>query len=274
MADKDLEVSIITLTKNDKDNLINTINSITSQSLKLPFEILIIDGSKELIQEQNIYLIKKNILKSVNIHFNHYNMVRLGINGIYPCMNFALNKVKGKSIIFMNSGDRFYNEDSLEILYNSFHKQASKNCFSFGQALIYFNENNYWLFPSSLVRNIRNWINFFEPNHQSMLISRELACSIAFNEDVKVIADGLWKREVIKSSKSWVFVNTPVCKFGLEGVSNTKPNKYTFQKQIKSNKISFIRKIIITIKYITPQKIFKFYPFFQKLKNTLLSIFF
>ena len=114
-------------------------------------------------------------------------------------------------------------------------------------------------------------VNKFEPNHQSMLISRDLAL-LKFDEDCKIISDGIWKREIINNSDSFFYINEPVINFYLDGISNKKPTidvNFSIQEQKNLN----FQKILILIKLLIPKNLYILYPYFQNIKVQLLIIF-
>ena len=63
-----------------------------------------------------------------------------------------MKNLKSDYLIFMNSGDTFYDFNSLNILFNIIQ---NKNCdICFGQSLITFKGSS-WLTPSKYVNNIK-----------------------------------------------------------------------------------------------------------------------
>lgn len=261
-------ISIITLSKNNKDELLTTCNSIIYQDIKEKVEWLIIDESNKKNKTKIIKLIKEknNILKD-KFNVKIINMKNEGVGGIYPSMNFALKIAKGYSLIFMNSGDEFFNKSSLRLMYRNLSLLKTKDSFVFGQARIISKRKIIWNFPGNKLSNFKKWLIFFEPNHQAMLITKSLATKKFFDEKNKIFADGNWKRNIIKNAKASNYIPYPTCKFYLGGISSKKPNLTTLRSQLKVSKLSMTRKIIIFLKFLTPQYIYKYYPLFQKYKS-------
>lgn len=97
------KLSIITVNLNNKDGLQNTINSIINQSYR-DFEWLIIDGgstdgSKELIEKYS---------DQINYWVSEPD------KGIYNGMNKGILASNGEYLLFLNSGDFFYDNKVLE----------------------------------------------------------------------------------------------------------------------------------------------------------------
>ena len=237
---KNINLSIITLTKNDNKKFSRTMKSIFSQKNINNVEWLIIDGSKNKMQKSKKKLFEnianKNEPKKILI--KHINSENNRVYGIYPCMNFGKKIAEGKFIIFLNSGDEFFNNYSLQILLKNALNIKAKKSLIFGQANIISSQKINWFFPGKRLINIEKWLNFFEPNHQSMMISRELAESYDFSINHSLISDGNWKRKIINCATNIVYINKPIVKFYLDGASSTKPSKQLFLEIIKNKNIS------------------------------------
>ncbi len=266
------QISIITLTKDDNLKFLRTLRSIKKQEKKFNVEWIIIDGSnkKKFIKNKNE--ITKNFSKEDKISINHINSKDLNINGIYPCMNYGKKFSKGKYIIFLNSGDKFYNKGSLELFFRNSLNIDNQFGLIFGQAKIIANNKLNWFFPGKRLKNINKWLRYFEPNHQTMLISRKLANRFDFTKKYNLIGDGYWKRKIIENADKVVYIQSPVIKFFLDGVSSTKPSKKLIGDIISNKNISYIRKIIFLIKFIFPSRIFFVYFLFQKFKSNLIDL--
>lgn len=271
MINNNIHITIITLTKNDNNKFKRTAKSINNQVPFISTEWLIIDGSSNKIQQKNKSLIHKYFCNNI-INIRIINSTQLKINGIYQCMNYAKKEAYGKFILFLNSGDEFYDRNSLNILSNKSKNINSNLSVIFGQANIYSSNKINWYFPGKRLKNIKNWLRFFEPNHQSMLISRELANKYDFEYKYYFIADGYWKRKILKKASQIIYINYPICKFFLDGISSIKPSKKEMIHILRNRNISILRKIIFIIKFIFPSKLFYFYHLLQKIKSNLIDL--
>ena len=267
-----IQISIITLTKDDNFKFLKTLKSIKSQKRTFNIEWIIIDGSKKQNQVKNYNHIKKRLIEDKQIIIKHIKANELNINGIYPCMNYGKKISEGKFIIFLNSGDTFFNKNSLKIFFDNSLTTDLHNSLIFGQAKIIANKKISWHFPGKRLKNINIWLKFFEPNHQSMLVSRTLANEIEFPVKYNIIGDGYWKRSIIDKATSIVYINKPLIKFFLDGVSSTKPSKKVFLDLINNKEISTIRKFIFIVKFFFPNQIFFFYFLMQKFKSNLFDL--
>ena len=269
-------ISIITLSKNNNKEFSRTMKSIFSQKNIINMEWLIIDGSDEETQKSKKILIKKITTNNdkKNILIKHINAVKHGVYGIYPCMNFGKKISEGKFIIFLNSGDEFFNDYSLQILSKNSLKANNHKSLIFGQANIIASKRINWFFPGQKLKNIERWLNLFEPNHQSMMISRELADTYDFSLKHSLISDGNWKRKIINCASEIIYINEPTVKFYLDGASSSKPSKNLLAEIIKNKNISIVRKFIFLVKYFIPKNFFVLYHLMQKYKSIFVDLIF
>jgi hypothetical protein len=187
-------------------------------------------------------------------------------------MNYGKKIAKGEFVIFLNSGDEFFNDYSLKILLKNTLKVQAQKSLIFGQANIVANNKINWLFPGRKLKNINIWLKFFEPNHQAMLISKNLANEYNFSTKYNFIGDGYWKRRILSKATKVVYVKKPLVKFFLDGVSSSKPSKKNLNNLIKNKNISILRKLIFIIKYFFPTKFFSLYYLMQKYKSYIFDL--
>ena len=143
-----IQISIITLTKNDNLKLIKTLNSIKSQKRNFNIEWIIVDGSNKKIYKNNKKFVELEFDKDKKIFINHINSKDKNIVGIYQCMNYGKNISTGNFIIFLNSGDIF-NRDSLKVYFKQSLNINIENSVIFGQANIIANKKINWYFPGN-----------------------------------------------------------------------------------------------------------------------------
>ena len=267
-----IQISIITLTKNDNSNFYRTLKSIQCQNRQFCIEWIIIDGSNKKNFTINKNLLTKFFSKDNSFFIRHINANEHNIDGIYPCMNYGKKISQGKFIIFINSGDTFFDKNSLKILHeNTLHKGIQKSLI-FGQAQIIASEKISWYFPGNKLKNITKWLNYFEPNHQSMLVSKALANEFDFPTKYNMIGDSFWKRNILETANEVIFIKKPVIKFFLDGVSSSRPSRKLIKSLISNKNISLFRKFVFIVKFLFPPKIFFLYYLLQKLKSNLLDL--
>ena len=99
-------LSIITVVKNDEQNIQKTIRSIISQK-KINYEYIIIDGKST-----------DNTLKKIRKYKSKINkIISKKDNGIYDAMNKGIKVANGDVIVFCNSGDFFYKNSLQKVMF-------------------------------------------------------------------------------------------------------------------------------------------------------------
>lgn len=96
------KVSILTVVLNGQYELPRTIDSVRAQIYR-PTEFIVIDGGS-----------KDGTLDVIRIHENEIDLlISEPDEGIYDAMNKGIAKAQGEWLIFMNAGDTFASDDSL-----------------------------------------------------------------------------------------------------------------------------------------------------------------
>jgi len=114
--------SIITVVKNDENNICKTIASVNSQSFK-NFEYIIIDGSST-----------DNTLRKIKKRKNNFDiLVSEKDKGIYYAMNKGAKLSNGNIIVFVNSGDHL-KKNALKIIKKKFDRKKNIS-FVFGTVI-------------------------------------------------------------------------------------------------------------------------------------------
>ena len=104
--------SVVTISRNDQNGFIRTRESLTSQSFKNYEHIQVVhDNDKSTINMARGWL-----------SYNNKLIVQFD-DGIYKAMNLGINNSKGKLIIFMNSGDEFYSDQTLYRIWKHYKNQ-------------------------------------------------------------------------------------------------------------------------------------------------------
>jgi glycosyltransferase involved in cell wall biosynthesis len=103
-----LEVSIITINRNNAYGLSKTIESVLLQAYK-DYQFIIIDGNSS---DESVDIIKKF---APHIH----EWVSESDNGIYEAMNKGIVKAQGRYLLFLNSGDCLANNNVLQRVFAS-----------------------------------------------------------------------------------------------------------------------------------------------------------
>lgn len=171
------KISIITINYNNAEGLEKTIESVVNQTL-VEFEFIVIDGGSN---DESAEVIKKN---EGNIHY----WISENDLGIYNAMNKGIKKAQGEYLLFLNSGDHFYNND---VIQKSIQHLENKDIIYFDVKIIGVGCHN-----SKIVSypDLIRFSDFYTGGicHQSVFIKKTLFEKIGlYDENLKIAAD--WK---------------------------------------------------------------------------------
>ena len=258
-----ITIDVIVLTKNNVDELIQTITSVPLSHRNFLVNILIFDGSSSELP----FSFFIDCLGDLSRHLSYFWIP--DVRGIYPSMNFALSHVKSDWFIFLNSGDYFHADFTLASLQSSFLSEVSV---VFGQAEIKSSDSHLsWLVPDSRVTSIDSWLHFFEPNHQAIFARNILSKKYSFQISSPIGADAAWKRKIL-CEHTFAYVKRPFVVFNLGGASSTYSYKIL---RIKLNEQS--RSLFAKLMEIAKYLLFKLgimSPRIQLIKSRILGLIF
>lgn len=168
-----LKISVITVNYNNIDGLKATIESVVGQSYKNVEYIVIdggsCDGSEDLIQshrERFAYAVSEKD------------------KGIYNAMNKGLSASTGDYVIFMNSGDVFFDSNVILTVFKDREVGADV---IYGSTICKEGEKGYLQHPLPLDCLVKKKTSPI--CHQSAFIKGELMRSWGYNEKYKILAD-------------------------------------------------------------------------------------
>ena len=216
------KISIITINYNNLEGLKKTVSSVFDQSWK-DFEYIIIDGGST---DGSVEYIKKNEGK-IDPWISEPD------NGVYHAMNKGINKANGEYLIFLNSGDHFFNNSVLE-----------KNLeFLKNEDIIYSNlqvvSNNKTFtkeYPDKL--SFSYFVKDTLPHPATFIKKEAFEKTNLYNESLKITAD--WKfviDAICKYNLTYKKVNATFSVFYLGGMSSNPENR-----TIKYNEIQQVLK--------------------------------
>jgi glycosyltransferase involved in cell wall biosynthesis len=204
-------LSVITVNYNNAAGLEKTIQSVCSQNYDA-IEFLIIDGgsidgSKEVIEKY-----------AANVHY----WISEPDKGIYDAMNKGIKAATGDYCLFLNSGDVFFDHQTV--------KNAKMSID--GQDIIYGNALKIKPHYKRLIKYSPQFTlyDFYktEPalHHQASFIKKDLFDKYGlYDESIKIIAD--WEfffRTIILNNAVTKHINQTICVFEGTGLSNSLPH--------------------------------------------------
>ncbi|WP_275075986.1 glycosyltransferase family 2 protein [Providencia rettgeri] len=170
-----MKLSIITVVFNNSLGLEKTINSLIEQDKtpSLEIEYIVVDGNSK---DKTLEIIK---------HYYNLNIINKFIseddNGIYDAMNKGIKLANGDWIIFLNSGDTFFDKKVL-VKFNECLSNSEKNInFIYGD---YISNNNVFSQSISL-----SFLRTKMINHQSIFYHHNLFKKSLYNTNYIFCAD-------------------------------------------------------------------------------------
>lgn len=234
------KISIITVNYNNLEGLQHTIESVSSQTWQ-EFEHIIIDGGST---DGSVAYIE-----SLSRNFSYW--VSEQDNGVYHAMNKGISKASGDYLLFLNSGDHFYNRSVLE----------KNQHFVLECDLVYFNmfvsgEHKKFIkeYPDTL-----SFAYFLKDNlpHPATFIKKELFETVgSYKDDFKIVAD--WKFFIdciCMHNASYLHVDATLSTFYLDGISSISENKVIIDAEkhdvLQSSYKPYLQGLDDTLKYMT-----------------------
>ena len=225
--------SVITVVKNDKFKISNTIKSVLNQTYK-NFEYIVVDGKST---DGTLRIISK-YKKKIN------SLISRSDDGIYFAMNKGIKISKGEIIVFINSGDLF-SKNALKVVSNLFKKNKSFD-FVFGTVKRHYTKSTIVKYGFNTNRLKYNF-DFATAHSTGFFVKRnEIIKAGLFNTKYKCSADyDLYYKLLIKRNLKGTFSKKK------DLVGEVMPGGF-------SSKISFFEHMIeeVRIRYNNKQNLF------------------
>ncbi|WP_167388558.1 glycosyltransferase [Photobacterium carnosum] len=212
------KLSIITVNYNDAAGLEKTLSSITKTDI---IQVFVIDGGST---DGSLSVINKysDIITSY---------ISEKDNGIYDAMNKGLTFCDGEFVLFLNSGDYFNKDISLNVLFSKIDKNTDKNKVIFWSAKINSN-NDFWYYPPLDINDTDDWMKTNLPNHQAMLFPKCFYKNNKYDLAMKIISDADYKYRAIKEY-GYMYISQSFSTFELGGISSQKITWKYFKIRLK-----------------------------------------
>jgi hypothetical protein len=192
-------------------------------------------------------------------------------------MNLGVSMARGEWLIFMNAGDVFHDDTSLDRLFMAAescrHEQGLPPRLAFGQAWIVPERGRgpRWLVPDPSVRRIRRWLRCLLPNHQTVLVRGDWARAHPFRLDAPHSADRAWLRQALAPPATYVYLPEPVAVFRLGGLSSGLPNRRTLPLRLQEPSRTRWEKVAEVVKYLL-RPAAPWYPLLMRYKSAALGL--
>lgn len=224
------EISVITVLKNPGESLARTLSSVNDQIYQ-DFEYIVIDGHStdgtHLLLEKFSDRIQKKIIEEDR--------------GIYDAMNKAIEIAEGNFIIFLNAGDHFTTDYSLEAV--SQHMLDSYAIVSFGRILWVNREKKVVI--TSKHDGLRKRADLLKDNFpHGATIYRKKAFELfgLFDINYQIFADYEWNLRVLLDHEApFTYNDIVVSTFYTGGVSTNPSNQAEREEELRSVKEKYLK---------------------------------
>ncbi len=204
--EQDPKISVITVCRNARHALEKTIKSVKGQSYG-NIEYIVIDGAST--DGSSEYL--ESLGDKIDI------LVSEPDRGIYDAMNKGIARASGEWLIFMNAGDTFASDNTLDSIFSSPDDYS-------GYGIIYGDVIKTGIDGIPRRKKAEPPHNshrmFF--CHQSSLIRRTDALSTPFDTRYRMSADLCQMKTLLKKGVKFKQIGMPIAVFDTSGVSNSR----------------------------------------------------
>jgi glycosyltransferase involved in cell wall biosynthesis len=254
-------ISIITVVFNGANFIEDTILSIINQTYK-NIEYIIIDGGST---DGTVDIIKKYEDK-ITFWISEKD------NGIYDAMNKGTLKAKGEWLNYMNAGDRFYKNTTIEEVSKELN-EANDAAVIYGDTEMIFHEHDRYIRHAK--KDGHKYHHRFV--HQSSFIRRSIAVKYPYDINFKIAADADFFTKLYSNGYVLQKIDNVICSFDANGVSSSPKINTLIKEDIaiakKYGKIIVIKLIFmfmikkIIYVFFTDATVKKIKLFYNKLVN-------
>lgn len=221
-----MELSIITINRNNVTGLEKTLQSVASQTFK-EFEYIVIDGAST---DGSVEVIKK-----FEAEFAHLKWVSEPDSGIYNAMNKGVRMAMGDYIQILNSADCLAASDVIERMLAELKRQGNPSIL-YGNMVKCFPDGCRMVDKSFAGQEI-TMLGMFTGtlNHDPAYIRRDLFEKYDYyDESLKIVSDWKWYLQtIILGGEKPRYVDMDVTLFDMTGISETnKELDKTERKQV------------------------------------------
>ena len=203
-------LSIITINYNNLKGLKKTLDSVKTQSWNELEHIVIDGGSKDGTV---------SYLESLDSQIDYW--VSEPDNGVYQAMNKGINKATGEYLLFLNSGDHFYNTKVLE----ENHQILKETDIIYFDLQVVEGEKTFIKqYPNTL--SFSYFVNDTLPHPATFIKKDAFSKTAYYKEDFKIVSD--WKffiDAICKYNLTYKRVNKVLSTFYIGGLSSNPDNR-------------------------------------------------
>lgn len=202
------KITVVTVTYNAEQTLERTLQSVASQTYPRVEHLIVdglsVDGTLSLIQE---YAEDNSVCDTPH----EIQFIREPDSGLYDAMNKAIDNANGDYLVFLNAGDKFHSDDTLERVVetvSSVHgnefDEAAWPAVLYGETDIV-DDNGVFLRHRRLqTPEVLSWRSFLSGMlvcHQSFYVRTDVACQFHYNLRYRFSGDFDWCIRIMKDAQ-------------------------------------------------------------------------
>ncbi|WP_026527958.1 glycosyltransferase family 2 protein [Butyrivibrio sp. VCD2006] len=208
-------LSIITVVKNGEKQIGQTLDSIVLQNqTNCKLESIICDGGST----DNTL----NIATKYKEKYMFISVYSQSDAGIYDAMNKAIKHAHGDYVIFLNAGDTFFSQNTVDEIINNIVQKKYPNII-YGNTAVMKNNGTQKIIKKRF--GIHSLIMANMICHQSIIAQRELFDEYQFDTSFKFCADRDWLYYMYFKKYRICYMNQVICNYDNSGVSSSDENK-------------------------------------------------
>lgn len=192
---KENKVSVITVVRNDKSNIRSTINSVLSQTYK-NIQYIIIDGESS---DGTLDVIKE-YTGQVDIFISELD------KGVYDAMNKGTKLATGDWICYMNSGDRFTNNEILTNIFIDKKNEIIDKSIIYSDVIADYKVE----VKKRKAKNLNSFFLGIPFSHQAHFVKASIAINKLFNLEYSISADYDFLYSVYNNNDKFYYHNSPI----------------------------------------------------------------
>lgn len=198
--------TIVTVTYNAQSTFPATLKSVAEQSCRL-FEYIIMDGAST----------DKTLKLAINAAIPEARVYSSPDKGIYDAMNKAIQIAKGDYLIFLNAGDSFHSQDTLEILAQAIMDNDYPGII-YGQTNLV-DSNRHFIAPRHLTApetlTVKSFAEGMTVCHQAFIVNKKLVQ--LYDLKYRYSADYDWCIRCLQRSRNNYYVPEVLIDYLVEG---------------------------------------------------------
>lgn len=226
-----IKFSIVTINLNNKAGLVQSIQSLSSQSFP-NLEFIVVDGGSN---DGSVELIEENA-SSVSSWISEKD------HGIYDAMNKGIDMATGDYVYFLNAGDAFYDSAVLSDVATALAANDHPDIL-FGNVALTKGDGR-----EVIQRRSNSDVTdvFFKPiNHQSIFAARD-TLKDKFNTEFRMLSDYHWfLGQLTKTGTRIFYLDRTVSLYDVKGFSGS--NRLLLQTELRAVRELYFRKGYVSL---------------------------